>query len=270
MQLVELLYSDLRSCDHRDVANRINQIADTGAMCPEDGMKGDQMHFFHKRFTWECKDGAIPGQTAFMPTVHEPSTGEYAELIQQSWGCPNAEELVGMARHVRLVTEFMAQGLEPRQRLEIFHATLQALIEFTQPIALAFKHSAQIIAAENYMANLDRPLWARLGVVNVRFYNISNGEQDDLIMDTRGLDEVGLPDFQCHFRGLDPNGVAGNLTGLGLYVAENGAVIETGHTVQGLEEGSAWRCQLEDSLLDPKRQIIDINPGNPYAAGNRG
>jgi len=30
-----------------------------------------------------------------------------------------------------------------------------------------------------------------------------------------------------------------------------------------------WKCQREVSLLSPKREVIDINPGPEFAAGNR-
>jgi hypothetical protein len=104
--------------------------------------------------------------------------------------------------------------------------------------------------------------------LNVRFFKVSNSD-GDMIMDTRGLDAIGLPDLQCHFRGLDANGVARVLFNAAVYIFENGAVIETGHTMEGIEPGSRWRCQFENSLLEPKRNVLDFNPGKPYAAGNR-
>jgi hypothetical protein len=54
-----------------------------------------------------------------------------------------------------------------------------------------------------------------------------------------------------------------------LYIFERGPVIESGQTVAGIEPGSKWRCQFEDSLLDPKREVLDLHPGQPYAAGKR-
>lgn len=269
MQMVELLYSEKNQCDFREVANRINQIADTGATSGPEPMTNGQMHFFHEKLTWDCKDGSIPCQTAFMPTDKSPGESDYLELIQQSWGCPTANDIVNSANHVCLVTEFMAQGLNPQDRIKAFHATLQAVTEITKPVAMAFHHSCQIIDPSDYLSNLDRPFWARIGVTNVRFFNISNGGSDEMIMDTRGLSEIGIPDLQCHFQGLDTNGVAGNLSSIAMYVAEHGPVIESGHTVPGLNEGDLWVCQLEDSLLDPKREVLDVNPGPPHAAGNR-
>ncbi len=88
-------------------------------------------------------------------------------------------------------------------------------------------------------------------------------------MDTRGLEEIGLHDLQCHFRGLNPNEISRVLYNTGVYIFENGAVIESGQTVMGIEPDSRWKCQFEDSLLEPTRELLDINPGSPFAAGGR-
>jgi len=89
------------------------------------------------------------------------------------------------------------------------------------------------------------------------------------LMDTIGLAALGLPDLQCHFRNLDVQAVAGMLYNTGLYIFENGDVIEDGHTVAGINPNDKWLCQHEDSLLEPERVVLDVNPGYPFAAGNR-
>ena len=37
-----------------------------------------------------------------------------------------------------------------------------------------------------------------------------------------------------------------------------------------IEEESVWRYQFEDLLLGPKKAVIDINPGTPYATSGCG
>jgi len=90
-----------------------------------------------------------------------------------------------------------------------------------------------------------------------------------MIMDTWGLAEIGLNDLQCHFRELDPKRVAGVLLNTAVYIFEKGSVIKSGETVAGIEPESKWRCQFENSLLEPKREVLDLDPGRPYAAGKR-
>ena len=178
-------------------------------------------------------------------------------------------ERMGDSTCTVLVTEMMTQGLEPHDRVRLFHGVLQAMVEITRPHALSFTHTQQIVSGDAYLASCSREPIQRLGALNVRFYNISNSDSDDMIMDTRGLDEIGLHDLQCHFRGLDPNEVSHVLLNTGLYVFENGAVIESGQTIAGTGPDSKWGCQFEESLLEPVRELLDLNPGAPYAAGGR-
>jgi hypothetical protein len=88
-------------------------------------------------------------------------------------------------------------------------------------------------------------------------------------MDTRGLHQVGLTDFQCHFRGLEPGQVARVLFDAAFYIFEADPIIESGHTIVGVKPDSKWICHTEQSLADPGRIVIDLNPGHPYAAGKR-
>ena len=106
------------------------------------------------------------------------------------------------------------------------------------------------------------------GAVNVRLFNVQAQERES-VMDTLGLGALGLPDLQCHFRGLDPQKMARVLYNTAWYVFANGDVIEDGNTVGGISAGSRWKCQHEDSLVGPDRMVLDLDPGAPYAAGNR-
>ncbi len=53
------------------------------------------------------------------------------------------------------------------------------------------------------------------------------------------------------------------------YLFEHGDVIDDGDTIQGIPTDQRWTCQHELALAEPEREVIDINPGPPYAAGNR-
>jgi hypothetical protein len=106
--------------------------------------------------------------------------------------------------------------------------------------------------------------------VNVRLFQVQGRQEGEVLMDTIGLAALGLPDLQCHFVGLDPQQVANTLYGAAYYVYENGDVIEDGETIQGAGEGVVrWRCRHEDALMDPARVVLDIDPGPPFAAGER-
>ena len=57
-----------------------------------------------------------------------------------------------------------------------------------------------------------------------------------------------------------------------LYLLINDNPIETGNTIDGIPDGSAqperWICRYEESLIQPVREVLDIDTG-AYAAGNR-
>jgi DNA primase len=36
-----------------------------------------------------------------------------------------------------------------------------------------------------------------------------------------------------------------------------------------MEPGEKWRCLQEEALIPPDRLVIDLDPGDEYAAGER-
>ncbi len=80
-------------------------------------------------------------------------------------------------------------------------------------------------------------------------------------MDTLGLSALGLDDLQCHFFGLPPEAVGHHLYQTALYLFDKGPVIRGGHKIRGLTNDEKWLCEMEDSILDPARVVIDLNPG---------
>jgi Domain of unknown function (DUF4261) len=265
-QIVELHFSQLPYYDWDTINVRAEEIL--GDKIDTSGSKGDSFSLFHKQHLVKYTDGGFPVQTAII-TAHQPINIQcYVADIEQSWGFRDCEAVLKQSCHTLLVIEMMAKSADPIQRTRLFHGVLQAVIEVTQPDSLVFRHSQQVVRPDMYLAAVDEDPIMRPGSMNVRFFNIANSD-GDMLMDTRGLHEIGLHDLQCHFRDLDPNDVSNLLFNTAIYIFENGAVIESGNTVAGVAPNSKWVCQFEDSLLEPKRELLDLNPGFPYAAGNR-
>jgi len=268
MQIVELHFRRRPTCDYAAVKARAQEILESELDCPDPSAADKAFLIVHKNYPVKYTDGQVPAQTAILATDQPPMLEAYQQDIQQSWRCRRAEELLRACKETRLVTEMMARLLSQQDRVSLFHGVLRAMIEVTKPDALVFKHSQQVIEPADYLAACDQDPIMRPGSLNVRFFNISNSD-GEMLMDTRGLAEVGLHDLQCHFRGLDPKEVARVLLNTAVYIFEQGPVIESGQTVAGVEPDSKWRCQFENSLLEPKRELLDLNPGKPYAAGGR-
>jgi hypothetical protein len=239
-------------------------VIDASALPGADGAR----LFSHVNHQDDCPDRSIPALTAILSS-HGPIDIEgYAGEIQQSWGFPACRDALTPSCQTLLVTEMMTSLLSPSHRCKSFHGVLQSVVEHTRPRALVFRHAQQVVEPDAYLATVHEPPIRRKGSVNVRLFNISDSD-GAMLMDTRGLHGFGLPDFQCHFRGLDPNQVSRVLFDAAYYIFETGTVIESGHTIAGIEPDSKWTCQLEHSLVGPARTVIDLNPGHPYAAGKR-
>lgn len=268
LQFVELLYPEKPLADIMAIKCRAEQSLGSTIDVAETEPTGASWLFFHTDRVISYDEGDLPAQTVVFKTDKEFDLGDYAEDLQQSWSTPNAHELLSSVQHTLAVTEMMTRALDPAARLEIFHGVLQAMVEVTKPAALVFKHSQQVIDPAAYLESCDSPPLFRVGSLNVRFFNV-DGAGKEFVMDTRGLHEIGIHDLQCHFRNLPPNEVAPVLLNTAAYIVEHGPVIESGNTIEGTSKGSKWTCRFENSLVPPDRELLDIDPGPPFGAGNR-
>ncbi|MDY3791122.1 MAG: DUF4261 domain-containing protein [Oscillospiraceae bacterium] len=94
-----------------------------------------------------------------------------------------------------------------------------------------------------------------------------------MMVDTLGMSTLFLPDIQYHFHGMDQNAVVDHAYSMLSYIYANNCPIKSGETIDGIRDGRIcrdvqWRCQYENALIQPSRQVIDINMGE-YASGRR-
>ncbi|HKN44364.1 MAG TPA: DUF4261 domain-containing protein, partial [Propionibacteriaceae bacterium] len=78
-----------------------------------------------------------------------------------------------------------------------------------------------------------------------------------------------LPDVQCHFREREPGEIAKMLFSTAAYLFRSGDVIADGNTISGPKGDERLVCFHEPALLEPSRRVIDVDLGDPYAAGER-
>ena len=238
---------------------------------PLDGKEtGDSLAFVHTGHMVVYSDIKAPAQVLIAVVDKGPDIDKLKSAIQQSWKLEKAVDLLASCTHTILITDLMASGLEYQTRFDLFQRVLRGVLATVSCAAIHWVPAEQVVACAAYAKAQEGSLVELLagGPINVRLFNVEDSDEDTL-MDTRGLSAFGLPDLQCHFRGLEPQDVAHVLYNIAFYVYQNGDVIEDGHTVGGVGPATKWRCQHEDSLAGPDRVVLDLNPGPPYAAGNR-
>ena len=107
--------------------------------------------------------------------------------------------------------------------------------------------------------------------VNVRFFNIEG--TDDMLVDTIGMSTLFMPDLQYHFHGMNPDIVINHAYNMLSYIYHNENPIKSNDHIDGIGSNDIsrnvqWNLQYENSLIQPIREVIDVNMGE-YASGSR-
>ena len=206
---------------------------------------------------------------AMMTEAPPPEPDALTPALQQTWDWPDAPEVARSATRSLLISDLMATGLPPEERMALFVNAVAALTEVAPVRAILWLPAQKLIQPSALIRALDEaepdPLFAP---VNVRMFNVTGRKPGEHVMDTIGLEPLGLPDLQCHFVGLPPGRIAVFLHSLARYLFARGPVIESGHTVAGVD-GERWRCRWEQALVGPPRAVIDVEPTPAHAARDR-
>lgn len=216
----------------------------------------------------------VPYQLMLMDfsPVEKPRGDELTR--SQFWQTPNGAELLDSCRWQVFIGDLMSSTHPAKVRTQILSDWLEIALElFPDCKGVWFEGSRNVMTAESLRNNPYKGIERIFhGAVNARFFRV--GDTEDMVVDTLGLHVFGVPDVQFHFHGLDPNHVVRLATDIGMYQLNNDIPIKDGETVDGLDaDGSyrqdiRWKCRYEVSLIEPKREVLDISAGD-FAAGNR-
>jgi hypothetical protein len=212
--------------------------------------------------TGQVGGGSPPLVTVVMPSTSLGQSGKQRPDGSQTWDWDGAEAAIARGSAGVIVTELLMAGWSAQDRVAALTRVLVELCRLTQPVAIYWAQSQRVsdpvaLAADDLN-----------GIVNVRFFAVA-GDEEAMVLDTLGLHVFGLPDLQCHFRDREPAKIAGLLYATALYVFDSGDVIADGNTISGLEANERYVCRREPSLLEPPRLVLDVDLGDPYAAGRR-
>lgn len=268
---VELLYEELPPLLKADLCAAIQRHSPETA--PLDGHTDTgPLAFAH---TAHLVHGAVPAQCMIVAAEKALPSAGMPRSLEQSWTWPEAKDVVARCHASMLVTDLLSSSLDYKDRLELLQKVLTAVLEVAPCLAMHWPRTQQYVRPEAFLEAAQAGTRRLLpGALNVRFYRITGygnkpAPSEDIIMDTLGLGALGLTDLQCHFRGLEAKVVAPLLHNAACYVFDQGPASADGHMLPGLQPGEKWRCRHEDALVPPKRPVIDLDPGAPYAAGKR-
>jgi len=186
----------------------------------------------------------------------------------QFWDCPDGVDLLDSCTYQVMLGDFMAGGLPALERGGILADWLEIALElYPSCVAVYVEASGKLLDVEhirnNPFSGALRFMWFG---VNVRFFTIQG--TSDMLVDTLGLYAVGLPDVQYHFHGQSPDDVVNHAYNTAVYQFEHDAPIQSSHTIDGILPESSWTCQYESSLIQPSRDVLDIEMGE-FASGSR-
>ena len=230
--------------------------------------------FAPKNYKVEFKEGSMPPQLMVMECIKTDGYQIDEITKSQMWNCENSAEILSECNYQVVATDMLAGAMtEYKDRADMLMDFMEALVElYPECVAVQFQTSGKMFAREQILNHQiprdDRFIYF---AVNVRFFNIEGTE--DMLVDTLGMSMLYLPDLQYHFHGMDPNWVVNHAYNLLSYMYADDAPIKSGETVDGvvdghMEQAVQWKCQYENALIQPAREVLDICM-NEYASGNR-
>ena len=197
----------------------------------------------------------------FRVTPGLPAPADLGDALAQAWDWQGAKEAVDASRACLSVADRFADGLSRAARLRLLHGVVAAVIEHAPVNAIHWLPSDRLVDPREYF-RLESDLHRFVGAsVNVRLFGVNDASSGECVMDTLGLAAFDLPDLQVHYRGLDAGRLAAWLYNLAAFVFEKGDMLASGNSVPGLESGSDWPCRREWSIVAPRREVVDVNPG---------
>ena len=222
----------------------------------------------------EFSDAKVPVQLSIMGC--EPFQADRIDEMKRSqmWNCQeDRDRILSECKYAVTSVDMLGGGLKAQIRANMLMDYLEALLELYPTCEAVYSlNSGKLILADTIRSGqvkgLDRFIQY---CVNARFFNI-NGTNDHVV-DTLGLSLLYIEDLQYHFHDMDPNWVVGHAYSMASYILSNDCPIKNGDTIDGIADGRIvqdiqWKCCFEDSLIVPKRPVLDVCMGE-YAAGER-
>lgn len=246
-------------------------LGETDCFCHSDNVTG----FSPKKYVVHFEKDNIDVPPQLMITNCIEIENPVMDNISRSqiWNCENGNEILDTCKYQVIATDMLAAGLDYKERAEMLVEYIEALVEmYPSCKAVVFENSKKMFTREDIMkCSMPRESKFIYYAVNVRFFNIQG--TNDMMVDSLGMSTLFLPDVQYHFHDMDPNAVVNHAYNVLSYIYDNNNPIKNGDHIDGIVNGRMsqdiqWNVQYENSLIQPIREVIDINMGK-YASGKR-
>lgn len=253
---VELLYDQQPEIDGARLLGALR--GRLGAVEPIDGMEGS-LGFIISELQADFADLRTNAQLIVTPTEVAYNPEVAAESLQQTWDWPGAADAVVRCTRSVFVSDFLARTLPPAVRVRFVAEAVRAVVGVAAPLAIDWKPAQKVVDPRTGLSAPTLPF-------NVRFFTLADTGEN--VMDTRGLDILGLPDVQCRFTGLSPAEVASHLYGIAAHLVQQGPVRDG--FIAAATDGHRWVCRYGESLAAPVRQIVDLQQDQDAASAPGG
>lgn len=271
--MIHLLMEEMCEMPEKELMQEVMEkhLGDTDCFCHDGKVVGFAAKNYKVHYEKEDKD--VPPSLMIMDCIkiEKPIMDEIAQ--SQLWDCPEGKEILDTCSYQVIATDMLAAGLEYKDRARMLVDYVEALVEmYPSCKAVVFETSKKMFTREA-IVNCTVPKEARFiyYAVNVRYFRIQGG--NDMMVDTVGMSTLFLPDLQYHFHGMDPNAVVNHAYNVLSYIFDNDNPIKSNDHMDGIKDGKIspdvqWNVQYENALIQPVREVLDINMGE-YASGRR-
>ncbi|RKG69800.1 hypothetical protein D7W79_32565 [Corallococcus exercitus] len=249
---IDLLYPEPPALDVGAFSSRLAEIMEKSRIA--DGQDaGGALLIEHTDLPLQYEDRTEPAMSVVAQgpvTDMKPISVAFAQ--SPKW---EGLEQVRTATHAISVMELMTVTLHPANRLMMLSAVAAVLCTLHRPLAVHWVNSERLVEPDLFVdvvAEGDVENIIIAGAVHCQLHR----KQEPWVMDTLGLDALGLNDIQCKFKDVDPGRVAQVLALLA------SAQIVTGGDAREYEKKARKLGMSFDpvpSQFGPPRSVFELN-----------
>ena len=238
------------------------------------GYHDDSVTYVPREYNIHLDDGkVISPQLMFTKclNIEEPLMTDLEKT--QLWNCKDGLDILEECKYEVLATDVLGSILDYKQRANMLVNYVLAIMEiYPNCKAVLFDNSKKMLTRDQIVnCNLVYESRFIYYAVNIRYFNIQG--TNDMVVDSIGMSTLGLPDLQYHFHDLDPKLIVNHALFVLSYIYDNNNPIKSNDFIDGIKNGEismdvSWKVDYEESLLEPYREVIDVNT-NEFASGNR-